>query len=610
MSPIRALLLHEAPRLALRAASTAVLLFSLCGLPAPLAYADGGPATLLPPFRVAGASGEGDERDADIYPAVAFDPVTGRHLVVWMSLRNAGSSSDGFDVYGMFLDALGQPTGGEFRISDSNNVARNSLPSVAAGNRGFVVAWARRGGACTVQVQRVNDATPRADRVLVTGAVHNHSPNLIYSPARGEYVLAYVEGDDYMPSTLFGAQTADCGNSASSSSRVRAVAFGFADEAPVLSTGVEVTDVAAGAFRPRLAYSAGLNQYMVLWEDRRNAGGTAARFDVYAQKLTGNLASIGGDVALTTGIDYANYDSSATWTPRPAIAASAGGFTAVWFEHELRDTAHLWYVNGRMFPLGNLPGSQLAVARMTYAQPHAGRAPSGALAAAFLPAANEYLVGLSTHIESVWGYISLALVQRVTPEGLLLRPDGTTRQPGIGSSVDYANDDQIGMALSTIPVSGVGAADFLAIYAKHAPGQPSTDFDIWGARVRMPAPGIRGTYLPLVRKATGGAAGCLVESAHPYANSYNNTWTLTNPDTSAVASRVHFTRIDTENGYDYVYVRTGSGQEVNRFTGSYPAGTWSSAVSGRTVRVQLVSDGSVVNWGLCVDRIETVTTTE
>lgn len=490
--------------LTLRTAAIVVIIWATLWLQPRHVRADGAPATLLPPARVAGSSGHGDERNADVYPAVAYDLATSRYLAVWMSLRNAASSSDGFDVYGIFLDRAGRPIGSEFRISDSNTAARSSFPSVATGDGEFVVAWTTRGGACEVRVQRVIDASQLPDRVLLAGAVHRHSPNLIYNPTRREYVLAYAEGDDYMPPTLFGAQMANCGDSAASTGRIRAVAFGLTGGMPAIRTSVDVSDVQAGAFRPRLAYSARLNQYIVAWEDRRGAGGVAGRFDVYAQKLAGDLSAIGGDVSLATGDDYTNYDTSATWTPRPAVAGSDDGFLVVWFSHRLQDGAHLWSVNGHLLPSGNLPGTPFAVARMTFAQPHDGRAPTGYLAAAFLAPANEYLIGMSSHVESIWGYLSFALVQRVTPQAQLLRLDGTVRsQPGIGNSIDYANDDQIGIGLATDPLGGVGTADYLAIYSKHAPGQPSTDFDVWDARVRMPAPGIKGSYLPLVIRSTG-----------------------------------------------------------------------------------------------------------
>ncbi|MEZ4832911.1 MAG: hypothetical protein R2873_13130 [Caldilineaceae bacterium] len=54
--------------------------------------------------------------DADVYPAVAYDAIGQRYLAVWMTARNAGSSSDGFDIYGVYLNENGQSTSSQFRI--------------------------------------------------------------------------------------------------------------------------------------------------------------------------------------------------------------------------------------------------------------------------------------------------------------------------------------------------------------------------------------------------------------------------------------------------------------------------------------------------------------
>jgi len=116
-------------------------------------------------------------------------------------------------------------------------------------------------------------------------------------------------------------------------------------------------------------------------------------------------------------------------------------------------------------------------------------------------------------------------------------------------------------------------------------------------------------YLPvLLKNYAYGGGGCLVESPHPYPDNYDNTWTLINPDTNAASTRIYFSRLETESGYDYVYVQDANNNQINRFTGNYSSGVWSDPVPGRTVKVQLTSDGSVTAWGFCVDRIETIST--
>jgi len=460
-----------------------------------------GEATVFSPNHVGGASGHEDERDADIYPAVAYDPSTGRYLTVWLTARNAGSSSDGFDVYGVFLDRTGKPVGSEFRVSDDNTAARNGIPTVAAGSGEFAVAWAAKEGTCRVYVQRVTDASYRADRLLASGTEHRHSPSLAYNPARHRYALAYVAGDDYLPPTFFGADTTDCGNNASSTSGIRATEFYFSGDSPVIGSLLDVSDVNSGAFRPNLTYSNTLSQYLVAWEDRRNAGGEAYRFDVYAQRLSGDMTVAASDIALATGGDYTNYDTSATWTPRPAMAGGDDHFLATWFSREVEDSAVIWSVEGNLISSGGTPGTVFTITQMSFAQSHAGQSPNGFLSAAYASTAQEYLVGMTSHLESARGYLSLARIQRISGDGQLLKTDGSPQStPGIGYSVDYENDDQIAMALAANPVSGVGTADYMTVYAKHQRAQTAQDCDIWSVRVQIPAPYLKSVYLPLISK--------------------------------------------------------------------------------------------------------------
>ena len=460
-----------------------------------------GQGVIFSPNRVGGASGRSDERDADLYPAVAYDPATGRYLAVWMTARNADSSSDGFDVYSVFLDRTGQPVGSEFRISDSNTAARNGLPAVITGNGEFAVAWTARGTSCRIYVQRVTDTLSRPDRTLASGTGHHHSPSLVYNPVRKRYALVYVEGDDYLPPTFLGAETADCGNNASSVSSIKAMDFYFDGDNPVAGTPVAVSDTSSGAFRPRLAYSAGLNQYLAVWEDRRNAGEQAYRFDVYAQRLGSDMTITESNIAVATGADYTNDDTSATWTPRPAATGGDSHFLTAWFTREVQDSAVIWSVEGSLVPTSGTLAMSFTVAQMPFAQSHTGQSPTGFLAAAYASTAQEYMVGMTSHLESVWGYLSFALVQRVSNDGQLLKMDGSPQSdPGVGSSVDYENDDQIAMGMAMNPVSGVETADYMAVYAKHSTNQPAQDLDIWGVRVQIPAPYLKSVYLPLVSR--------------------------------------------------------------------------------------------------------------
>lgn len=88
-----------------------------------------------------------------------------------------------------------------------------------------------------------------------------------------------------------------------------------------------------------------------------------------------------------------------------------------------------------------------------------------------------------------------------------------------------------------------------------------------------------------------------VESPHNYTNNYNNTWTVSK--TGAASIRVHFSRINTENNYDYVTTNAG-----DSFTGSYSSGIWSSWKSGSSINITLTSDSSITDWGFKIDRVD------
>jgi hypothetical protein len=138
--------------------------------------------------------------------------------------------------------------------------------------------------------------------------------------------------------------------------------------------------------------------------------------------------------------------------------------------------------------------------------------------------------------------------------------------------------------------------------AKNGRSGPRTGRRECGRRLAHagPAPTSYGAYIPqLIRSPQA----CLAESPHPYPNYYDRSWTLTNPDPNATRSRVHFRKIETEGGYDWVYV-SGGGYST-RFSGAYADGVWSSALPGRSVTVRFISDSGVTGWGFCIDRIET-----
>lgn len=97
-------------------------------------------------------------------------------------------------------------------------------------------------------------------------------------------------------------------------------------------------------------------------------------------------------------------------------------------------------------------------------------------------------------------------------------------------------------------------------------------------------------------------------SPHPYGNGQTYEFTYSRSGAQSVA--VHFNRLDTESGYDYVRVYDGNGSLVYQESGNKINGGSGSAfgrsdgwciVNGSTMTVRLTTDGSVTDWGYYAD---------
>lgn len=164
----------------------------------------------------------------------------------------------------------------------------------------------------------------------------------------------------------------------------------------------------------------------------------------------------------------------------------------------------------------------------------------------------------------------------------------------------YLTDGDQVQAPASVPVPDIAPGETVAVQVEMvAPAEPGTYQGSWRLQFADDVvPVASGPFVVL--------NGCIVESPHPYENNMSQTWEVTNPDENAESTRVHFSQVDVEHGYDYIILKDKTGQEYQRITGSYPTGLWSAPVLGRVVQVQLVTDSSVTRWGFCLDQVETV----
>jgi Zn-dependent metalloprotease len=92
------------------------------------------------------------------------------------------------------------------------------------------------------------------------------------------------------------------------------------------------------------------------------------------------------------------------------------------------------------------------------------------------------------------------------------------------------------------------------------------------------------------------------ESEHPYLNNTDCTWTYTNPTANFA---FHFTQMDTEKDFDYVYVKDAAGNKLATYTGTkHGKGFYGPCIPGTTGSVNLVSDPGVTAQGFVVDGVK------
>lgn len=92
-----------------------------------------------------------------------------------------------------------------------------------------------------------------------------------------------------------------------------------------------------------------------------------------------------------------------------------------------------------------------------------------------------------------------------------------------------------------------------------------------------------------------------IESPHPYANDYDNVWTIS--EGGATQIRVHFDRIDLERNYDFVRILDKNDEVWFEYTGTQLDLT-TPPIQGDTIKIQLVTDRSVTRWGFSIDRYD------
>ncbi len=95
----------------------------------------------------------------------------------------------------------------------------------------------------------------------------------------------------------------------------------------------------------------------------------------------------------------------------------------------------------------------------------------------------------------------------------------------------------------------------------------------------------------------------LPESDHPYANNEDKSWTYTLEDATNGVYVIFDEQTEVEDGYDYIYVYDGNGNEIGQYTGTSLAGA-TLYVPTASFTIRLTSDYTTSKWGFQVTAVE------
>lgn len=151
------------------------------------------------------------------------------------------------------------------------------------------------------------------------------------------------------------------------------------------------------------------------------------------------------------------------------------------------------------------------------------------------------------------------------------------------------------------------------------PGSPFTGTSLAGqtkqvggrtVRIRLTTDGSVTAYGFRVTNVVAAAAApalppdAFPESAHPYLDNYDNTWTHTFSGSASAINVTFDSRTWVEANWDFIYVMDGNGHNIpgSPFSGTSLAGQ-TRQIPGRVVRIRLTSDGSITGYGFRISSV-------
>ncbi|MFZ5945607.1 MAG: fibronectin type III domain-containing protein [Bacillota bacterium] len=208
-------------------------------------------------------------------PAVAYDSVNKRFMVVWRDSRNGIG-----DIYGQLIDLNGNLVGGNFPVCTQGSEQYKPQIAYDSANRRFLVVWEDERTAMKniygqILYQNGNNFGPAKDTNMAISVGENQrsSPSLTYDGVNGQFLVVW---EDRRNSNVSGFNIYG--------QRIDANTGSLLQDNFLISNGMDSQEWPKTAFNPIA------KKFLVVWQDRRND-----KIHVYGQQVNsdGTLAGPG-----------------------------------------------------------------------------------------------------------------------------------------------------------------------------------------------------------------------------------------------------------------------------------------------------------------------------
>ncbi len=217
-------------------------------------------------------------------PALAYNPTEEEYLIVWQDHR-----SGNWDIYGRCISSDGNQSDSFPIVTTTDNQERPDVVYNERDNEYLVVWQDYRNENWDIYGRRISgQCLPQGNEFAISqGEARQWYPSLAYDPTENQYLVVWWDDRGGNGGDIYGQLVSAHGEM-------------LGENLPIsTSEGVQCF--------PEVAFGQPDNDYLVVWQDYRNAAITA--FDIYGQRVAGNGAMKGHNFLITRASSDQSYPS-------------------------------------------------------------------------------------------------------------------------------------------------------------------------------------------------------------------------------------------------------------------------------------------------------------